>query len=263
MNTKKHNSRAPLTVFFLSLIILIALFIYYFFNNHNNHKPDSSLSMSVDNIIETSSIEPDYIKSAVNEYSISSLDIPYISQYPQLPTGCEITALAEVLHYLGYNIDKEELARNYLDMKDIATKGCFVEYFWGSPWKSSGSGCFAPAIANAANAFFKANDSKHSAYIMSYQPPEMLYAQLAMGHPVIVWTCFDYNVTEIKYNEVVLDDGTVFTWPRNEHCVALAGYDIVKRTVTLADPTYGIVERDMDKFEDYYKRYYYQAVVIE
>lgn len=274
MNTKKHNSRAPLVMLFLSLIILIALFIYYFFNNHNNHKPDSSLSMSVDNIIETSSIEPDYIKSAVNEYSISSLDntdypdsfsldIPYISQYPQLPTGCEITALAEVLHYLGYNIDKEELARNYLDMKDTATKGCFVEYFWGSPWKSSGSGCFAPAIANAANAFFKANDSKHSAYIMSYQPPEMLYAQLANGHPVIVWTCFDYNVTEIKYNEVVLDDGTVFTWPRNEHCVALAGYDIVKRTVTLADPTYGIVERDMDKFEDYYKRYYYQAVVIE
>ena len=162
MNTKKHNSRAPLTVVFLSLIILIALFIYYFFNNHNNHKPDSSLSMSVDNIIETSSIEPDYIKSAVNEYSISSLDntdypdsfsldIPYISQYPQLPTGCEITALAEVLHYLGYNIDKEDLARNYLDMKDIATKGCFVEYFWGSPWKSSGSGCFAPAIANAAD----------------------------------------------------------------------------------------------------------------
>ena len=61
--------------------------------------------MSVDNIIETSSIEPDYIKSAVNEYSISSLDntdypdsfsldIPYISQYPQLPTGCEITATA-------------------------------------------------------------------------------------------------------------------------------------------------------------------------
>lgn len=148
-------------------------------------------------------------------------------------------------------------------MKDIATKGCFVEYFWGSPWKSSGSGCFAPAIANAANAFFKANDIRHSAYIMSYQPPEMLYVQLAKGHPVIVWTCFDYNVTEIKYNEVVLDDGTVFTWPRNEHCVALAGYDIVKRTVTLADPTYGIVERDMDKFEDYYKRYYYQAVVIE
>lgn len=98
---------------------------------------------------------------------------------------------------------------------------------------------------------------------MSYQPPEMLYAQLAKGHPVIVWTSFNYDVTEIKYNEVTLDDGTVFTWPRNEHCVALAGYDVNERTVTLADPAYGIVKRDMDKFEDYYKMFYYQAVVIE
>ena len=55
----------------------------------------------------------------------------------------------------------------------------------------------------------------------------------------------------------------MFTWPRNEHCVALAGYDVNERTVTLADPAYGIVKRDMDKFEDYYKRFYYQAVVIE
>lgn len=274
MSTRRHHSKAPLTTLLLSLIILITLFIFYFFNKQSESQSNASLSMSVDNIIETSSIEPDYIKSADNEYSISSLDmnnypdsfrldIPYISQYPELPTGCEITSLAEVLHYLGYSIDKETLARDYLDMKDKATNGCFVEYFWGSPWNASGSGCFAPAIANAANSFFKANGALHSAYIMSYQPPEMLYAQLSKGHPVIVWTCFDYSVKEIKYNEVVLDDETVFTWPRNEHCVALAGYDINKRTVTLADPTYGIVERDMDKFEDYYKRYYYQAVVIE
>ena len=258
---------------FLLIIITVGC-ILIFSHLQINNRPDDTVTVEVADTKETTSIDPSLIMSADNNYTTTtdseitlpdsySIDVPYISQYPELPTGCEITALAEVLHYLGYNIDKEELARNYLDMKDTATKGCFVEYFWGSPWKSSGSGCFAPAIANAANAFFKANDSKHSAYIMSYQPPEMLYAQLANGHPVIVWTCFDYNVTEIKYNEVVLDDGTVFTWPRNEHCVALAGYDIVKRTVTLADPTYGIVERDMDKFEDYYKRYYYQAVVIE
>ena len=274
MRTKKHSSKAPITMLFLSLIILIAIFIFYYRNKHDNTAADDSLSMSVDNTIETSSVDPDYIKSADNEYSIKNSDdnsypdsyelsIPYVSQYPQLPTGCEITSLTEVLHYLGYYIDKEALARNYLAMKDVATNGCFVEYFLGSPWLTTGSGCFAPAIANAANAFFKANNSKYSAYIMSYQPPEMLYAQLAKGHPVIVWTSFNYDVTEIKYNEVTLDDGTVFTWPRNEHCVALAGYDVNERTVTLADPAYGIVKRDMDKFEDYYKRFYYQAVVIE
>ena len=58
-----------------------------------------------------------------------------MSQYPELPTGCEITSLTEVLNYLGYGIDKETLARNYLDMRDTVTQGCFVEYFWGSPWK--------------------------------------------------------------------------------------------------------------------------------
>lgn len=270
---KKKNNKPVLILFFISLTALIIISVFYYNDRYGNNSADKSLSMSVDNIVETSPAEPDYIKSAGNEYSIKGsdysypdsfyMDIPYISQYPELPTGCEITSLTEVLHYLGYSIDKEELARNYLEMKDVATKGCFVEYFWGSPWKTSGSGCFAPAIANAANAFFKANKASHSAYIMSYQSPEMLYAQLAANHPVIVWTCFDYNVTEIKYNEVVLDDGTVFTWPRNEHCVVLSGYDIDNRTVTLADPTYGIVDRDMDKFEDYYKKYYYQAVVIE
>ena len=151
---------------FLSLIILITIFIFYYRNKHDNTATDDSLSMSVDNTIETSSVDPDYIKSADNEYSIKNSDdnsypdsyelsIPYVSQYPQLPTGCEITSLTEVLHYLGYYIDKEELARNYLAMKDVATKGCFVEYFLGSPWLTTGSGCFAPAIANAANAFLR------------------------------------------------------------------------------------------------------------
>ena len=79
MNTKKHNSRAPLVMLFLSLIILITLFIFYFFDKQSESQSNASLSMSVDNIIETSSIEPDYIKSADNEYSISSLDM---NNYP-------------------------------------------------------------------------------------------------------------------------------------------------------------------------------------
>ena len=129
MRTKKHSSKAPITMLFLSLIILITIFIFYYRNKHDSTAADDSLSMSVDNTIETSSVDPDYIKSADNEYSIKNSDdnsypdsyelsIPYVSQYPQLPTGCEITSLTEVLHYLGYYIDKEELARNYLAMKD-------------------------------------------------------------------------------------------------------------------------------------------------
>lgn len=71
-----------------------------------------------------------------------------------------------------------------------------------------------------------------------------------------------YNDPDVKYNDVTLDDGTVFTWPRNEHCAALSGYDIDRGVVTLADPTYGIVERSMEEFVTYYQKYYYQAVVV-
>lgn len=273
---KKHKNsinKSLLIFLLLSSVTLITVLIIYYNNKKGKSNIDNSFSISVDNILETSPAKPDYIKPVDIEYSVNNddyeypdsyfLDIPYISQYPELPTGCEITSLAEVLNYLGFNIDKETLARDYLDMKDTVTQGCFVEYFWGSPWKTTGSGCFAPAIANAANAFFEDNNSDYSAYIMSYQPVELLYAKLSQGHPVIVWTSFNYKQPEVTYNEVTLDDGTVFTWPTNEHCVALAGYDINKKTVTLADPAYGIVERDMEVFENYYKRYYYQAVVIE
>ena len=48
----------------------------------------------------------------------------------------------------------------------------------------------------------------------------------------------------------------------HEHCAALAGYDIDRGVVTLADPTYGIVERSMEEFVTYYQKYYYQAVVV-
>lgn len=33
---------------------------------------------------------------------------------PELPTGCEITALAMVLQYFGYEVDKTALAAEYL-----------------------------------------------------------------------------------------------------------------------------------------------------
>ena len=34
------------------------------------------------------------------------LDVPQILQNPELPNGCEITSLCEVLRYLGFDADK-------------------------------------------------------------------------------------------------------------------------------------------------------------
>lgn len=41
-------------------------------------------------------------------------DFVIIEQYPELPTGCEITAMTMVLNYYGYNVDKVTMALDYM-----------------------------------------------------------------------------------------------------------------------------------------------------
>ena len=168
-NKKNNKKRKNILTTFILLISITALCLVigiYYRDNHKQKEDDNTVVLNVDSTLETLSVDPERIKSAILEHTTRaaenyeypnsfSLDIPFVSQYPELPTGCEIPSLTEVLNYLGYGIDKETLARNYLDMRDTVTQGCFVEYFWGSPWKTTGSGCFAPAIANVANSFLK------------------------------------------------------------------------------------------------------------
>ena len=46
--------------------------------------------------------------------SSHQIDVTAINQKPELPTGDEITSLAMVLQHLGYDVNKEILARDYL-----------------------------------------------------------------------------------------------------------------------------------------------------
>ena len=50
----------------------------------------------------------------VSGVSAISLSVPSILQNPELPTGCEVTALAEVLQFWGFDVCKTELADEWL-----------------------------------------------------------------------------------------------------------------------------------------------------
>lgn len=258
------------TIVLISLIILCFLWVFYMKQNTD----DNQVNVEIAGTSETMSVDESLILSDAKTYTTAAatsttlpdqfqLNVPFISQHPELPTGCEITALTEALAYYGFEEDKQDLARRYLRMDTKKTTGCFIEYFLGSPWSERGIGCFAPTITNAANAYLKDVGSSLQAYTLSYNALNSLFSEVASGHPVIIWTSSDYSDTDVSYNEIPLDNGQTFSWPENEHCVVLSGYDLKNKTVTIADPTDGIVVHDLNQFTYFYQKYFYQAVVIK
>lgn len=265
----KHVNHKGLIILIISVCIFaFILWRYLIFSK----KDDPDINVDVSSTLETVAIDPDLLLSSNITYTTKAandnipasyeLNIPYICQYPELPTGCEITSLTEALVYLGYDIDKEDLARSYLPMSYDVKPGCFINYFLGSPWKTNGSGCFAPAIASAANSFLSDTGSDYRAQVISYSAVNALFNEISQGHPVIVWTSYNYEQPSVTYKDIDLGNGQYFSWPQNEHCVALSGYNLDDNTVTLADPAYGIITKSIEEFTYYYQRYYYQAVVI-
>ncbi|MBE6024298.1 MAG: hypothetical protein E7231_14125 [Cellulosilyticum sp.] len=49
-------------------------------------------------------------ESNIEEVDEIYLDVPLIAQQPELDRGCEVTSLAMILRYAGFNVDKLELA---------------------------------------------------------------------------------------------------------------------------------------------------------
>ncbi len=257
---------------FLLIIITVGC-ILIFSHFQINNRQDDTVTVEVADTKETTSIDPSLIMSADNNYTTAadseitlpdsySIDVPYISQYPELPTGCEITSLTEVLQFYGFDVDKEYMAANYLPTKDYLEPGSYINYFYGSPWSEHGSGCFSPAIITAANTFLQDNNSPLSANSLSYSSVNTIFNELTKGHPIIIWTCFNYDA-EVTYIDIDVGNGQTFSWPTNEHCTVLTGFNLNTSTVTLADPTYGIIERSIEEFSYYYKMYFYQALVIK
>jgi len=269
---------------FIIFSSLLAISIGTYYTYINFYKPwydakHASLEADSNKILDDELyIEPDNVKDlqlateAVNSETSSSttaaivkakqLPVEYISQLPELPTGCEITSLAEVLNYLGYQVDKEYLAENDLKMLDDLD-GSFNNYFIGSPWDENGWGCFAPAITNAANKYLTSIKSSKKAYNISGSSLSQLFTEIQNGNPVIVWVTTRLDERTV-FDNIEMNNGTTFKWPENEHCVVLVGYDLNSpQTVTVADPLAGVVERTYSQFNSRYNELGKRAVVIK
>ena len=195
-------------------------------------------------------------------------DFDIIEQYPELPTGCEITAMTMVLNYYGYQVDKVTMALDYMPKvkaefyrsEDGRLMGPDLEnYFVGDPTEDSGYICGTGAIVTAANSFLSDVGSNLTAVAMKNAQPDELYDLIDQGTPVVIWCTInmeDRAETDGWYRE----DGTYMEWSTNDHGAVLIGYD--EDTVTVADPIYSRITVSRDQFEKIFAERGGQCVIL-
>ena len=189
--------------------------------------------------------------------SYKRLDVECVLQNPELPTGCEITALTTVLNYLGYNVDKLTMADYYLDkgkMGEVSPYKAFV----GNPRDEDSCGAFAPVLVNSATKYLKSQRSYMNVYNITGAEYNELLDYVDDGHPVLVW---ETMYMKEPYESCTWNiDGENIMWLSREHAMVLIGY--TQSTYIMADPLRGICEYDKELVETRYKSMGKNAIVI-
>lgn len=182
------------------------------------------------------------------------IDVPYISQLPEYPTGCESVSTVMALNYAGADISVDTFIDDYLDKKNDTYNFDPNVCFGGDPRSSSGIGCYAPVIKKALDKIL-AGSSLYGENVTGASLSELCSEYIDNGIPVITWATTDM---EEAYPGKQL---ATMQWIAPEHCLLLVGYD--DRCYIFNDPQrsaeYHYIRADV---EAAYQALGRQAVVI-
>ncbi|MDE5584344.1 MAG: C39 family peptidase [Ruminococcus sp.] len=208
---------------------------------------------------EPPTIDIHYTDYALPESCIID-DFRTVMQNPELPTGCEITALTQTLNFLGFDIDKVTMCDKYMST-DYEGKYTMNQCYIGDPKSVTGFGCSAPVICKSAKRYFRVEKSECYAENLTGTDFQELFYQIDQGRPVIVWATMYLMDTKPEY-VYTAKNGEEMWFCTYQHCLTLYGYDLKQRIVYLADPLVGNTTYPLDRFEDIYDILGKQAVVI-
>ena len=187
------------------------------------------------------------------------LDAPEMLQEPELPTGCESVALTIALNTLGFDLEKTEIAENYLEYS-----ADFINYavgYVGDPFEDDGAGVFPPGIVKTVDNYrTQAHKNAYSEDISGTRF-EDIYKIIDGGCPVVVWTTMSYTEPVFDGDEIT-ENGFTYRWYENEHCATLYGYDVGANEVYISDPLNGYIAMDADEFEALYNEIGKLAVAV-
>lgn len=206
--------------------------------------------------------------SDLNSIEQKISDFPIVYQNPELPNGCEITAVTSVFHYYGFFIDKVKMADYYLYQSPVVTVNN-RRYgpdpnigYAGSP-KNSENGwyAFAGPIEQAAKIATKSLDTNLKTKNISGSTAEEIDNWLNQRVPVIMWVTL--NLEEPKINGGWYINGTnkFHRSYTNLHTVVLL--ESTENEVVVMDPLKGYVKHDKAKLFRSYDALKKQAIVIK
>ena len=163
-------------------------------------------------------------------------------QNPELPTGCEATALATALRMNGVEVSKEDVA----DAMPKTDGSDFVNAFWGDPYSEHGWACMSPCVVETAKRFVPVEKT-----VVNLTGTSLVY----LPAPCVVWVTMGLkDPMRSGYTQ----DGYGLLW--NTHCVVLLAAG--EATVTCIDPLEGEVVYPFSKFNAAYMANGSQAVYI-
>lgn len=120
-----------------------------------------------------------YKKPVINNNTVSAaaqLNVPVISQKPELPSGCEATSFAMLLNYIGVSITKLQIVEEMPYHSSNPDLG-----FVGSPYSSSGYTIYPPALMGMMAKY------AGSAVNLTGKGADAIRNSIDSGKPVIVW----------------------------------------------------------------------------
>lgn len=210
---------------------------------------------------ELSKDTPPFLSAAPREKQIP---VPALSQYPDLPTGCESTAAAMVLQHYQEPVTPQEFASSWLSCEEFYTVDEQTygpdphTAFAGNPFSAHAYGCYAEPIAAAINTHSSACQAQT---ITGQSLSDLCAAYIDKDRPLLIWATMQMKPSR-PGNSWLLPDGSRFTWIAGEHCLVLVGY--TETAYLFNDPQVGgMVSYPKEVAEKRFAALGSQAVYIE
>lgn len=156
------------------------------------------------------------------------LDVPLISQKPELKYGCEVTSLAMVLQHAGIKVDKMDLANEIKkDTTPLSTNKSGDIIQWGDPkegfvgditGKNKGYAVHVQPLQELMERYLP-----NRTVNLTGKPFNTVLTQIKLGKPVVVWTTGDYRLPDRW--ESWKHDTKKITAPLDLHAVVIVGLE--------------------------------------